>query len=403
VQTTGSRTTPDVSLVADPATGAWIADSYNLGVDNPFEVVGGTSLAAPAWAGMIALVNQGRVAAGEATLNSSGPTETQQALYSLPQRDYNTITSGSNGYTANAGYNLVTGLGTPIANFLVSDLINYQGPSTTYSGPTVGALQNSTLDSTWSTGGGTSNSFAIFDVVSQSSGGVSSGQVPGAANSAGMPTSGMPAQALMTSHSIVTPVATLGTAFSQTPGFLQQSGPIQALGAASNFSLVGQMSQSPATVTIAPFSTNIGAHGAASSIIQAAVSYPIHDIIPSGSPLVNREGLDGFTPSRPPTFLVSDAILNELASDPVLWPAVQGNGTIPISIPSLHTDSRGTLTSDPVRFSDQPLALGSYGASLAVLGLAAGFWARGTGLVDERKRRSGRLFFTARPRNRTSN
>ena len=31
VQSTGSRTTPDVSLVADPATGAWIADPYNLG------------------------------------------------------------------------------------------------------------------------------------------------------------------------------------------------------------------------------------------------------------------------------------------------------------------------------------------------------------------------------------
>ena len=40
VQSTGSRTTPDVSLIADPATGAWIADTYNLGPDNPFEVVG---------------------------------------------------------------------------------------------------------------------------------------------------------------------------------------------------------------------------------------------------------------------------------------------------------------------------------------------------------------------------
>ena len=135
VQSTGSRTTPDVSLVADPATGAWIADPYNLDPDNPFEVVGGTSLSAPAWAGLVALVNQGRAAAGEATLNSSSPTETQQALYSLPQSDYNVITSGSNGYTANAGYNLVTGLGTPVANLLVPDLVAYQGPGTTYAGP----------------------------------------------------------------------------------------------------------------------------------------------------------------------------------------------------------------------------------------------------------------------------
>ena len=149
VQSTGSRTTPDVSMVADPATGAWIADSYNLDPSNPFEVVGGTSLSAPAFAGLVALVNQGRVAAGEAVLNSSSPTETQQALYSLPQADYNSITSGSNGYTANAGYNLVTGLGTPVANLMVPDLIAYQGPGTTYAGPTVGPLLDATLDATW--------------------------------------------------------------------------------------------------------------------------------------------------------------------------------------------------------------------------------------------------------------
>jgi len=80
VQSTGSRTTPDVSLVADPATGAWIADPYNLDPSNPFEIVGGTSLSAPAWAGLVPIVNQGRAAAGESSLNSSTPTDTQQAL-----------------------------------------------------------------------------------------------------------------------------------------------------------------------------------------------------------------------------------------------------------------------------------------------------------------------------------
>ena len=62
--------------------------------------------------------------------------------------DYNVITSGNNGYTANAGYNLVTGLGTPVANLLVPDLIAYQGPGTTYAGPTVGPLQDATLSDT---------------------------------------------------------------------------------------------------------------------------------------------------------------------------------------------------------------------------------------------------------------
>ena len=148
VQSTGSRTTPDVSLVADPATGAWIADPYNLSGNNPFEVVGGTSLAAPSWAGLVALANQGRAVAGEQALNSVSPTDTQQALYSLPQSDYHVIAGGSNGYSAASGYNLVTGLGTPVANLLLADLVAYQGPETSYSGPAVAAMQNTELVNT---------------------------------------------------------------------------------------------------------------------------------------------------------------------------------------------------------------------------------------------------------------
>jgi subtilase family serine protease len=142
VQSTGSRTTPDVSFVADPNTGAWIADPYNLDPSNPFEVVGGTSLSAPAWAGLIALVNQGRVAAGQPALNQSSPTETQQDLYRLSQADYNVIASGTNGgYNAAPGYNLVTGLGTPVANLLVPDLVAGNFPVTGQVAP-IGATLN---------------------------------------------------------------------------------------------------------------------------------------------------------------------------------------------------------------------------------------------------------------------
>jgi hypothetical protein len=165
VQSTGYRTTPDVSTVADPATGAWIADPYNLDPTNPFAAVGGTSLSAPIWAGLVAMVNQGRAGAGEASLNSSSPSETLQALYTLPQSDYNSITSGDNGYTANAGYNLVTGLGTPIAGSLVPNLVAYHGPGTTYSGPTVGPLQDAALSGTWTGDGGTTNVFNVFNTM----------------------------------------------------------------------------------------------------------------------------------------------------------------------------------------------------------------------------------------------
>ncbi len=158
VQTTGLRTTPDVSFVADPGTGAWIADTYNLGSDNPWEVVGGTSLSAPSWAGLMALVDQGRVAAGATTLSSNGGTETQQALYGLSAADFNSITSGTNGgFTAAAGYNMVTGLGTPIANLLVPDLIAYQGTSATNASAAAGGAS--------AQGQGSINVLNVFDAV----------------------------------------------------------------------------------------------------------------------------------------------------------------------------------------------------------------------------------------------
>ena len=89
---------------------------------------------------------------------------------------------------------------------------------------------------------------------------------------------------------------------------------------------------------------------------------------------------------------MSDAVLDELAADSVLWPAQQGNGTI--TIPVLPTDgvTRDPVIGDPLPQRDQSLPPADYAAGLAVLGLAAGFWARGTGLTDARKRRSGRLF-----------
>ena len=47
------------------------------------------------------------------------------ALYGLPASDFNDITSGNNGDAAGPGYDLVTGIGTPIANLLVPDLVSY--------------------------------------------------------------------------------------------------------------------------------------------------------------------------------------------------------------------------------------------------------------------------------------
>jgi len=106
---------PMSSLVADPDTGAWIADTYNLDPGDPFEIVGGTSLSAPAWAGLLTLANQGRVGRGRVDLEQRPPPDRYGSKPSTccRQSDYNAIASGTNGYSAGAGYNLVTGPGLP--------------------------------------------------------------------------------------------------------------------------------------------------------------------------------------------------------------------------------------------------------------------------------------------------
>ena len=142
VQTTGGRTTPDVSLVADPATGAWIADPYKPAT-NPFEVVGGRAcrpLAGLAWGprqpGRAAAASQPSIA--PARVKRSRPsTACPSAIQRHQQRQQRLLRRGR--------LDLVTCLGTPVANLLVNDLVAYHGPGTSYSGPTVGPLQNRPL------------------------------------------------------------------------------------------------------------------------------------------------------------------------------------------------------------------------------------------------------------------
>jgi len=103
----------------------------------------------------------------------------------LPQSDYNAITSGTNGYTANAGYNLVTGLGTPVANLLVPDLVAYQGAGTTYLGSTVAPLQNSGLVNTGSSDGGPMDVFSVLDSFTVTQAGLTHGRAAAVLASAG--------------------------------------------------------------------------------------------------------------------------------------------------------------------------------------------------------------------------
>jgi kumamolisin len=88
---------------------------------------GGTSFAAPMWAGYLALVNQQAVADGKSTLGFINPALYTIGLGPSYNTDLHDITSGSNGYSATTGYDLATGWGSPNGSALISDLINTIG------------------------------------------------------------------------------------------------------------------------------------------------------------------------------------------------------------------------------------------------------------------------------------
>ena len=85
---------------------------------------GGTSYAAPQWAGLIAMANQQSVAGGGSTLGFLNPHLYRIGLSSNFDSDFHDIVSGSNGgYTAVTGYDLVTGWGTPDGPNLIDALV----------------------------------------------------------------------------------------------------------------------------------------------------------------------------------------------------------------------------------------------------------------------------------------
>ncbi len=125
-QGTTQRASPDVAYDADPATGFPIYDTYNFPVAAPWAQYGGTSAGTPQWAALIAIADQGRALIGRSPLD--GPSQTLPDLYQLPQSDFHDVTSGTSTgtpyYSAGAGYDLVTGRGSPVANLVVAGLVN---------------------------------------------------------------------------------------------------------------------------------------------------------------------------------------------------------------------------------------------------------------------------------------
>lgn len=100
----GARGTPDISFDSDPQTGVCVYSTAHGGWLRD----GGTSVAAPALAGIINSANR----------RASSTQDELAYIYNLAIKNYHSywhdILSGNNGYPALAGYDFVTGLGSPL-------------------------------------------------------------------------------------------------------------------------------------------------------------------------------------------------------------------------------------------------------------------------------------------------
>jgi subtilase family serine protease len=124
-QSKTARTSPDVAYDANPSSGFAVYDTVAYSGQTGWFQVGGTSAGAPQWAALIAITDQARALRGLGSLTGSAALT---GIYSLPAADFHDVTSGSNGYSAAKGYDLVTGRGSPLAAALIGGLTT---PSTT--------------------------------------------------------------------------------------------------------------------------------------------------------------------------------------------------------------------------------------------------------------------------------
>jgi len=122
------REVPDVSMVASGGVMIYYSGGYQ-GIDG-WVPIGGTSLAAPSWAALVALADQGcnSPAGFMNPVLYSPPAYVQGSLFYGVTSGNNDATGTNQGsYPAGSGYNLATGLGTPVAGEVLTALQPEQG------------------------------------------------------------------------------------------------------------------------------------------------------------------------------------------------------------------------------------------------------------------------------------
>jgi hypothetical protein len=123
-QSTGRKTVADVAFVGDPNTGVAVYTTNPSDGQGGWLVVGGTSVGTPAWAGIIAIVDQGLALGGKGSLD--GATQTLPDLYSLASGDFNAVSNSTIAVrTGRFSSTIISadGRGTPVGVKLIADLV----------------------------------------------------------------------------------------------------------------------------------------------------------------------------------------------------------------------------------------------------------------------------------------
>lgn len=115
------RLTPDIAADADPASGVDVLTGSQV-----WGPGGGTSQAAPIWAGLTVLMNQYLLTHGAHALGAMNPLLYQVAAHGALPAFHDVTLAGNAVHNATPGFDMVTGLGTPNTDNLVHDLLDIQ-------------------------------------------------------------------------------------------------------------------------------------------------------------------------------------------------------------------------------------------------------------------------------------
>ena len=136
------RAVPDVAFNADPMTGEYVALTLP-GAATVWSAYGGTSIAAPQWAGVVAVANAIRAANGKAALGDihSLLYKSIAAVPGVYAASMGDVVDGTNGSCATcragAGFDQATGWGTPSATGLLGALTGVASTAVSAAAPTV--------------------------------------------------------------------------------------------------------------------------------------------------------------------------------------------------------------------------------------------------------------------------